>query len=400
METTITLQPGQRLELDITDIAFGGDGIGRVDGFVVFVPFVLAGERVEVEIVEVKKRYATADLVRVIAPSPHRVEPRCRYYQQCAGCQYQHVEYRHQLELKRKQIVDIFQRIGGIPAPPIEPVVASPREYGYRNKLVVHGPGQPGFWTVRGRSIIPVESCPIAREEVSAKLAEPMEVGKHLTIRSNSAGQVWTFEERGASFQLASPDRQAGSLPYEIEEVVLGQTLRVPVGSFFQVNREVIELALQHARQIFAASGCTTLVDAYCGVGLFALFLGGRVYGIEEDAKAIRAANENAARLGLSRCDFYPGKTERLLFYTLRQCKLDETCLLLDPPRSGCGRPVLKTLREQKPSKIIYVSCAPPMLARDIKELLRVGYRLERVTPFDMFPQTAHCEAVAELSVP
>jgi tRNA/tmRNA/rRNA uracil-C5-methylase (TrmA/RlmC/RlmD family) len=426
METTITLQPGQRLELDITDIAFGGDGIGRVDGFVVFVPFVLAGERVEVEIVEVKKRYATADLVRVIAPSPHRVEPRCRYYQQCAGCQYQHVDYRHQLELKRKQIVDIFQRIGGIPAPPIEPVVASPREYGYRNKLVVHGPGQPGFWTVRGRSIIPVESCPIAREEVSAKLAEPMEVGKHLTIRSNSAGQVWTFEERGASFQLASPDRQAGSLPYEIEEVVLGQTLRVPVGSFFQVNREVIELALQHARQIFAASGCNILVDAYCGIGLFALFLanapvgraaparresneaGGlrqaalpviHIYGIEEDARAIQAANENAERLGLARYDFYPGKTERLLFYTLRQCKLDETCLLLDPPRSGCGKPVLKTLREQKPRKIIYVSCAPPMLARDIKELLKVGYRLERVTPFDMFPQTAHCEAIAELEL-
>jgi 23S rRNA (uracil1939-C5)-methyltransferase len=156
-------------------------------------------------------------------------------------------------------------------------------------------------------------------------------------------------------------------------------------------------LAIEHTRQIFAGSGCSTLVDAYCGIGLFALFLGGRVYGIEEDARAIRAANENAARLGLTRYDFYPGKTERLLFYTLRQCKLDETCLILDPPRSGCGRPVLKTLREQRPRQIIYVSCAPPMLARDIKELLKSGYQLNRVTPFDMFPQTAHCEAVAEL---
>lgn len=381
---TTILQPGRHCELEITDIAFGGDGIGRSDGFVVFVPFVLTGERVEVEIVEVKKRYATADLVRVITASPHRVDPRCPYYANCAGCQYQHVDYRHQLQLKHKQIQDIFQRIGGLPEPPIAPVVGSPREYGYRNKIVVHGPGQPGFWSTRGRSIVPVAQCPIARDEVSAKLRDPLAIDKHLTIRSNSAGQVWTF---------ATPPDEI------IEETVLGKTLRVPVASFFQVNREVIELALEHARQIFTASGCTTLVDAYCGIGLFALFLGGRVYGIEEDVRAIKAANENAARLGLSRYDFYPGQTERLLFYTLRQCKLDETCLVLDPPRSGCGKPVLKTLREQKPRKIIYVSCAPPMLARDIKELLKVGYRLERVTPFDMFPQTAHCEAVAELTL-
>ncbi len=398
--TATNLQPGQRVELDITDVAFGGNGIGRVEGFVVFVPFVLAGERVEVEIVEVKKRYATADLVRVLTPSPHRVEPVCPYYRQCAGCQYQHVDYRHQLELKRKQIVDIFQRIAGIKEPPIEPVVASPREYGYRNKIVVHGPGKPGFWTVRGRSIIPIESCPIARDEINTKLAGMLEADKHTTLRCDSAGNVWKFDVGATSRSRPGGRSYEDSEEVMLEEVVLGKTLRVPVGSFFQVNREVIELVIEHCRQIFAASGCTTLVDAYCGVGLFALFLGGRVYGIEEDARAIRAANENAARLGLSRYDFYPGKTERLLFYTLRQCKLDETCLLLDPPRSGCGKPVLKTLREQKPRKIIYISCAPPMLARDLKELLAAGYRLERVTPFDMFPQTAHCEAVAELSFP
>ena len=375
---------GQHLELDITDVAFGGDGIGRVENFVVFVPFVLEGERVEVQIVEVKRRYATADLVRVISPSPHRAEPVCAYYRQCAGCQYQHVEYLHQLQLKHKQICDIFQRIGGIPNPPIGPVVGSPKQYGYRNKIVVHGPGQPGFWTMRGRAVIPIERCVIARDEINAKLAEPLAVGKHLTIRCNSAGDTWVFTE---SEEV-------------IEEMVRGKALRVPLGSFFQVNREVIELALEYARAVFAASRCSTLVDAYCGVGLFALMLGDlakHVYGIEEDATAIQAANENAARFGLTRYDFYAGKTERLLFYTLRQCNLDETCLILDPPRSGCGKPVLKTLRTLIPRKIIYVSCAPPMLARDIKELLASGYRLERVTPFDMFPQTAHCEAVAEL---
>jgi tRNA/tmRNA/rRNA uracil-C5-methylase (TrmA/RlmC/RlmD family) len=381
------LQSGQRLELDIATVAFGGDGIGRVDGFVVFVPFVLTGERVEVEIVEVKKRYATADLVRVITPAPQRVVPRCALYQQCAGCQYQHVAYAHQLELKHRQIRDIFQRIGKMPEPPIAPVVGSPRAYHYRNKLVVHGPGAPGFWTVRGHSIVPVQECPIAREEVNAKLAGLLEADKHTTIRCNSAGESWTFAEPPADLI--------------IEEVILGKTLRASVGSFFQVNRDVIELALQHTRQAFAASGCKILVDAYCGIGLFALLLGdlaGHVYGIEADAQAIQTANTNAAALGLQNYDFYPGKTERLLYYTLRMCNLDETCLVLDPPRSGCAPAVLKTLREQRPKKLIYVSCAPPMLARDVKLLCNQGYRLERVTPFDMFPQTAHCEAVAELS--
>src|SRR5206468_2218845 len=152
---------------------------------------------------------------------------RCKLYANCAGCQYQHVAYRHQLELKRNQIRDIFQRIGGIKEPPIEPVVASPREYGYRNKIVVHGPGKPGFWTVRGRAIIPVANCPIARDEINGKLSGPMAVDKHLTIRSNSTSNVWTFTE-------PAPDEL-------IEEVVLGKTLVVPLGSFFQVNREVIE---------------------------------------------------------------------------------------------------------------------------------------------------------------
>ncbi|HVM62298.1 MAG TPA: class I SAM-dependent RNA methyltransferase [Verrucomicrobiae bacterium] len=406
--TTTGLQAGQRIELDITTVAFGGDGIGRVDNFVVFVPFVIAGERVEVEIAEVKRRYATADLVRVITPSPRRVEPRCPYYMKCAGCQYQHIEYAHQLELKRSQIRDVFQRIGKIADPPIEPVVGSPREYHYRNKIVVHGPGKPGFWTVRGRSILGIEQCPIAREEVNAKLAEVSRQSLenvHLTIRANSEREVWLYTEtRRARDPLDEPDSSSEQPPVTsnlITETILGKKLDVPLGSFFQVNREVIELALGHARKSFAESGCKVLVDAYCGVGLFALMLGDlakHVYGIEEDTKAIKAANENAQRLGLKSYDFYPGKTERLLFYTLRQCNLDETCLILDPPRSGCAPVVLKTLREQKPQKIIYVSCAPPMLARDIKQLVAHGYKLERVTPFDMFPQTAHCEAVAELT--
>jgi len=405
--TTSILQPGQRLELDITTVAFGGDGIGRVDNFVVFVPFVIGGERVEVEIVDVKRRFATADLVRVITPSPRRVEPRCPYYARCAGCQYQHVEYAHQLELKRGQIRDVFERIGKIANPPIDPVAGSPREYHYRNKIVVHGPGKPGFWTMRGRSIIGIERCPIAREEVNAKLAEVAQQSLenvHVTIRSNSAGEVWQYTEtRRPSSVWDEPEatEEAPVTQSMIAETVLGKELRVPLGSFFQVNRDVIELALVHARKIFADSGCKILVDAYCGVGLFALMLAdlaGHVYGIEEDARAIQAANENAQRLGLTGYDFYPGRTERLLFYTLRQCKLDDTCLILDPPRSGCAPAVLKTLREHKPRKIIYVSCAPPMLARDVKALLKSGYKLQRVTPFDMFPQTAHCEAVAELT--
>ena len=142
---TTNIVTGQRLELDITTVAFGGDGIGRIDNFVVFVPFVIEGERVEVEIVDVKRRYATADLVRVITPSPHRVEPRCPYYMKCAGCQYQHIEYEHQLELKRSQIRDVFERIGKMPNPPIEPVVGSPRPVPLPQQDRRPRPGQTGF---------------------------------------------------------------------------------------------------------------------------------------------------------------------------------------------------------------------------------------------------------------
>jgi 23S rRNA (uracil1939-C5)-methyltransferase len=411
------LQPGQLVELDITDIAFGGDGIGRVDGFVVFVPFVIVGEKVEAKIVEVKRRFATADLVRVITPSPHRVEPKCAYYANCAGCQYQHIDYPHQLELKQKQIIDIFQRIGKISNAPVEPVVASPRPYYYRNKIVVHGPGRPGFWSQRGRSIIAIEQCPIAREEINERLAEVSRQilqDIHLTIRCNSEGQIWLYQElRGGQKKLADdesrPDEEEQAetdQPDESEmpaipETLLGKTLHVPIGSFFQVNAGVISAALEHVRGIVQATGCRTIVDAYCGIGLFSLMLADVVdhcYGIEFDAKAIKVANDNAARLGLTNCDFYAGKTERLLFYTLRQCDLSKTCLILDPPRSGCAAPVLKNFKKQKPHKVIYVSCAPPMLARDLKALAELGYRLDRVTPFDMFPQTQHCEAVAELT--
>ncbi len=381
-ETPPVLQPGQRVELDITTVAFGGDGIGRVDNFVVFVPFVVEGERVEVEIVEVKRRYATADLVRVITPSPQRVEPRCPYYMKCAGCQYQHIDYALQLEMKRKQICDIFGRIGKIQNAPIEAVVGSPRDYHYRNKIVVHGPGKPGFWSLRGRSILAIDQCPIAREEVNAKLAEISQQSLedvHVTIRSNAMGEVWSYSEaRRAHVDSLDEDPTPNCrLP----------TARLPKPFWARRCRcRWVHSSRSTARssswrcdtlaRFLTASGCKVLVDAYCGVGLFALMLADRaqhVYGIEEDPKAIKAANENAKRLGLTSYDFYPGKTERLLFYTLRQCKLDETCLILDPPRSGCAPVVLKTLREQKPKKIIYVSCAPAMLARDIKELTKSG---------------------------
>src|ERR1017187_5351926 len=238
-ETTPTLQPGQRVELDITTVAFGGDGIGRVDNFVVFVPFVVEGERVEVEIVEVKRRYATADLVRVITASTRRVEPRCPYYMKCAGCQYQHIEYALQLEMKRKQICDVFGRIGKIQNAPIEPVVGSPRDYHYRNKIVVHGPGKPGFWSPRGRSILAIEQCPIAREEVNVKLAEISQQSLenvHVTIRTNSEHEVWTYSEVRRA-HADSLDEDPAELPIThkaISETIMGKTLQVPLGSFFQ----------------------------------------------------------------------------------------------------------------------------------------------------------------------
>lgn len=386
------------IELEITDLAYGGDGVGRTEGRACFVPFTLPGERVRAQLTQEAKRYARADLIEVLTPSPERVKPPCPQFSACGGCRYQHLDYAAQVRWKQKQVAEILTRIGGFRAPPLEPMIPSPRQYGYRNKITLHGPGQPAFLALNDRRRIPIARCPLATDPINAVLREQLQrtlaQGENLIIRSNRTGNAGWFTE--CAGRRTASDGKHGTLT----EKIIGQSYDYPLNSFFQVNPEILNQILTTVGMRLETFGCSTLVDAYCGVGVFVLALTShsqRGIGIEVDAVAITAARTNAARQEAKHVTFLQGRTEARLERVLRDSPADHTCLILDPPRAGCSAPVLSAITRHRPRNLLYLSCVPPILARDLKQLEQSGYRLVRVQPFDMFPQTAHIECLAEL---
>lgn len=368
---------GDRLTLDITDLAFGGDGVGRQGDFVVFVPFVLPGERVEVKLTEVKKSFGRGILARRLTDSPDRVEPRCPYFGECGGCQYQHLDYPAQLRWKRKQIADLFQRVGGFSDIAVREVIPCPAPYGYRNRILVRSqwnkPAQKlnlGFIRSDCNLVCDIESCAIAEPALNEAI---------LAWRRNPPpkGGIKTL------------------LRIQPEDWV------VPEHSFFQNNFFVLPALLEAARSRLRDAGVRHLVDAYCGVGFFSLSLADEVdsfVGVELDVPAIQAARENQRRRNITNGDFVAGDTDALLPSLLAKLNPAQTAVLLDPPRVGCRPPSLKVLRESGPAQILYVSCHPATLARDLKLLCAdARYRLVDVQPVDLFPQTQHVECIADL---
>ena len=373
------LKTGDQLTLTIQDIAFGGEGVGRADDFVVFVPFVLVGETVEAEITEVKKNFARAKLRRVVQPSPERVEPACRYFGQCGGCQYQHMDYAAQLRMKHKQIADLFQRIGGIGPERIAPVIPCPRPYGYRNRIMIRSqwnkPEQKlniGFVRWDGGLVEDIEECqiaePVLNEEIRRVRAHPPPKG-------------------GIKIVLRVPPEH----------------WEVPPDSFFQNNFFLLPQLVETVRGFVRASGARQLVDLYCGVGFFGIELAAAVesfVGVEYDQRAIQAARRNAAARNLSNGGFLASQVEAVLPEILKKIPAEQTTIVLDPPRKGCPPETLQLLREAKPAQVVYVSCHPATMARDFNILCANGvFELARVQPLDMLPQTQHVECVADLRV-
>ena len=368
---------GQRLTLTVSDIAFGGEGVARAGSFVVFIPFVALGEEVEVELTEVKKQFGRAQLLRVIQPSPDRVTPQCRYFGECGGCQYQHIAYDAQLRLKHKQITDLFQRIGGFPAAVIEPVVPCPQPYGYRNRIMIRSqwnkPEQRlniGYIRHNDRLVVDIDECQIAEPALNEQI-------RH--VRAN-------------------PPPKGG---LKVVLRVSPEGWEVPRDSFFQNNFFLLPRLVETVRERLRDSGARHLVDAYCGVGFFSVEMADLVEsfaGVEIDMPAIKAARKNAADRGRVNGEFLAGRTEDLLPQLLAKFHADRTSIILDPPRTGCPPESLQLLREVRPAQIIYVSCHPATLARDLQLLCADGvYRLAKVVPLDMFPQTQHVECVADL---
>lgn len=368
---------GQRATLEIHDLAFGGEGVARMGDFVVFVPFVCPGERVDVKITEVRRSFARGVLARVLRPSPERVAPVCRYFEECGGCQYQHLAYESQLRWKHKQVADLFQRIGGFSSAVVLPVAPCPAPYGYRNRILVRSqwnkPAQKlnlGYVRTDGGLVCDIDSCAIAENGL------------------NIALQEWrrTPPSKGGLKTLLR-------IPPEDWEV--------PESSFFQNNFFALPRLVDAVRTCLRQAGTRHLIDAYCGVGFFSLSVAESLQsftGVELDTKAIAAARRNQKRRGHLHGEFIAGDTDAWLPRLLKQCDPSRVAVLLDPPRVGCQPQSLKVLREARPAQILYVSCHPATLARDLKAVCAGGlYQLVSVQPVDMFPQTQHVECVADL---
>src|SRR4051812_7157901 len=377
MEAPSTITVGTKLTLTIHDIAFGGEGVGRVSEFVVFVPFVAVGETVEAEIVEVKKSFARAKLLRVTQASPQRVTPQCQYFAACGGCQYQHLDYSTQLALKHKQILDLFQRVGAFDNAPIDPVVPCPQPYGYRNRIMIRSqwnkPEQKlniGFVRWDCGLVEDIEECKIAEPAINEQI-------KHVRAHPPPKG--------GIKVVLRIPP----------------ENWEVPPDSFFQNNFFLLPELVKTARNFLVRGEAKHLIDLYCGVGFFGIELADVVesfVGVEYDQQAIKSARRNAASHQRSNGEFISGDVEQVLPELLKKFSAEATSLLLDPPRKGCPRELLELLRRERPAQIIYVSCHPATMARDLNVLCADGvFKLVQVVPLDMFPQTQHVECVAEL---
>jgi len=373
----VSLKVSDQISLTIHDIAFGGEGVGRVDDFVVFVPFVMLGETVQVEITEVKKQFARAKLVSVEKASPDRVTPECRYFTQCGGCQYQHISYAAQLQIKQKQIADLFERVGKISREVVAPVLPCPAPYGYRNRIMIRSQWngrakklEIGFIRADNNFVEDIEECKISEPALNEQI-------KH--VRANPPPK--------------------GGLKFVLR--VQPEGWDVPRDSFFQNNFFLLPKLVETVRNFLTAGGARHLIDLYCGVGFFGIEAANVVdsfVGVEYDNAAIVAARNNAQSRNITNGEFVSAKAEAALPGLLEKFAADQTAVLLDPPRKGCWPELLELLRKTRPRQIIYVSCHPATMARDLNILCGDGvFELVRVQPLDMFPQTQHVECVADL---
>ena len=400
----MALKIGDQISLTIHDLAFGGEGVGRINvtsdecsvkdtpagtapapvtnheslaTFVVFVPFTITGETVEAQIIEVKKNFARAKLLRVITPSPQRVAPECRYFMECGGCQYQHVSYAEQLRVKHKQISDLFERVGKISPERVAPVIPCPAPYHYRNRIMIrsqwNGPAKKleiGFIRADNNFVQDIEECKIAEPPLNEQIQQ---------VRANP------------------PPR--GGLKFVLR--VQPENWEVPKDSFFQNNFFLLPELVSTVKSFLKDSGAKHLIDLYCGVGFFGIEAAGAVesfVGVEYDQMAIKAARANAASRKINNGEFVAAKSEEALPDLLKKFPVDSTSVLLDPPRKGCWPSLLELLRTTRPAQVIYVSCHPATMARDLNILCGDGvFELARVQPLDMFPQTQHVECVADL---
>lgn len=442
----------QEIELEITTLTNLGAGLGRVPlaealapatsdlalpaanaaGWVVMVAFALPGERVRARVFLNHSNYSEADLVDVLTPSPHRVAPRCPLFGRCGGCQYQNLAYAEQLHWKQRQVRELLEHMGGVEFE-AAPVIASPREFGYRSKITPHfpapqrgndGPSSQDQVLGRGESvmgapipsvpsafalrpstepaigflrqgsryeIVDVPHCEIATDAINARLTQ---VRDEVRARASTGGYV-----RGSTLLL----REASGIvttDYDsvITEIVGDLQLRFLARDFFQNNPFILPVFAGYVRDQAVASGAQFLVDAYCGSGLFALTAAPhfeRVAGVEVSETSVAYARENAVANGITNATFLAGDAAAI--FAGLAFPSGATAVVIDPPRKGCDELFLCQLLTFAPRAVVYISCDPATQMRDLRHFLAGGYTLTAVQPFDLFPQTRHLECVITL---
>jgi 23S rRNA (uracil1939-C5)-methyltransferase len=452
----MSMQPverGGKYELEITSLGHSGEGVGRYHGFTVFVPDALPGEKVTAIAEVVKQNYAKARLDEVLVPSPDRVAPSCAVYRRCGGCQLQHLSYPAQLAAKRQTVIDAVARIGRLDGVTVHPTLGAAEPWHYRNKMqfpvgLSAGRLAVGCFAPGSHDIVDVDDCHIQHaanntvaRTVRAALAElgipPYDeksgrgVVRHVLGRVGTAsGEVMTVIVT-ATADLPRKESVITSLRRDIPglvsvvhnvnpartNVILGRQtatiwgrdtivdrigdflFRVSARSFFQVNTAQAAVLYGKAEEYAGLTGAETVIDAYCGTGTITLFLARRaakVYGIEVVADAVADARANAAANGIVNVEYIVGDAVDVM-PKLRARGVQPHAIVVDPPRAGCAPVVLDTFVRMRPERIVYVSCNPASLARDLAVLADGGYLVKEIQPIDMFPQTYHVESVVLL---
>ncbi len=443
----------QELELKIDSLAYGGNGVARLNGFVVFVRRGLPGDTVLARVTKVKRGYAEATSTEVLERGAPRVEAPCAHYPACGGCRFQDLAYEAQLDAKAAQVADALQRIGGLGEPPLEPIIPAADVFHYRNKLEYSFTSTPagpalGFHRAgRWDEVLDIERCWLttdvgnaireavddwAREEglVAYDQAEHTGYLRHLIVReARNTGQALvqlvtapgalrardTFVERLREFpEVRSIHWAVNERPAEvtnlpttllwgeeaIEEELCGLRFRVRPNAFLQTNTRMAERLYELARELAGLTGDETVYDLYCGIGTIGLVLAGdalTVWGVDVSEESVACALENADLNGIANAAFFAAETGAAL-EELHSRAGDPDVVVVDPPRAGLSGKALRRIARLEPAKIVYVSCNPTTLAGNVKELVgEWGYRLERAQPVDMFPHTPHIETVALL---
>ena len=409
------IMPSSTYDVLLEKLTYGGEAMGRLpDGRAVFVPFGLPGETVRVRLVQDKQNFARGELLEILIASPERIDPKCKHFGYCGGCHYQNLPYEKQLQAKTEILRDQLQRIGKIVDPPVKPIVASTLEWNYRNHMQFHltAEGKVGFVNAKGNSTFPIEECHLPEGGINAFWPQlQFESNKdfeRISLRSGCDEELMVVLE---SEKLETPEIEIEadvSVVHLFDEHtvviagrdnlmvnILEKDFHVSATSFFQVNTKMAEKMIQHLYTCLPVSLSTTLLDVYCGVGLFSKFFSPKcklVIGIESSESACEDFAINLDEF--DNVELYEGLAEEVLPGLTG--RLDSsTYMIVDPPRAGIEKHALDAIIEIKPHVIAYVSCDPSTLARDAARLIIGGYRLVEVTPFDLFPQTYHIESIS-----